>query len=86
MDTNSNKSNLPIEILEEVERLFNFGGGSPENIRRSLLEVFFAYLIDTPEGMFPLSYRKDCEAIYFLVEFLNRAEDLIKENAITPKD
>ena len=73
-----NKTKQPIELLEELDTLFTFA--NPADIRRSLLEVFFGYLIESPQGMFPLSYKSDCEAIYFLVEFLNRSEDLIKEN------
>ena len=73
-----NKTKQPIELLEELDTLFTFA--NPAVLRRSLLEVFFAYLIETPSGIYPLSYRTDCESIYFLVEFLNRSEDLIKEN------
>jgi hypothetical protein len=78
MDTN-NKSKLPVELLEELDTLFTFTGGT-QNLRRCLVDIFLSYLIESPEGMYPNSYRKNCETIYYLVEFLNRAEDLIKEN------
>lgn len=60
------------KTTEELELLFAFA--PPKELKRSLNQLFYAYIIRTE--ILPEDYKKTAEDIYFLMKFLERMEDL----------
>jgi hypothetical protein len=57
------------QIINELDDLFTFA--PPDELRRSINQVYFSYLIHT--DVLPQDYKKTTEDIYFLIDFLEKA-------------
>jgi hypothetical protein len=64
------------KITEELELLFALV--PPNKLRRSLNRVFYSYLIYKKD--LPRNYRNMAEDLHFLLEFLEEAEALLRQN------
>jgi hypothetical protein len=64
------------QTIKELEDLFEYS--SPAELRQSIQEVFFSYLINSKQ-IFPLEFEKIVEDFYFLIRFLEEANGHMKE-------
>ena len=55
---------------DRLETLFSFA--PPEQLRQSILEVFFTWLIEQP--VLPQNYKQVSEDVYFLLKALEKNE------------
>ncbi len=55
---------------DSLETLFSFA--PPEQLRQSVMEVFFAWLIESP--VLPQNYKQVSEDVYFLLKALEKQE------------
>jgi len=63
-------------ITEEVKTLFEFA--SPSSLRKSVSDVFFGYLMKTDKTLLPDNFDTITADLYFLIDFLNKAEEKTK--------
>jgi hypothetical protein len=62
------------KIISELDDLFMFA--PPNELRKSINTVFYSYLIHADK--LPHDYKKTSEDFYFLINFLERADELHK--------
>jgi hypothetical protein len=63
------------KIINELDELFTFA--PPDELRRSVNQVYFSYLIHTE--VLPQDYKKTMEDFYFLIDFLEKVHVLYKK-------
>ena len=63
------------QTIKELEDLFEYS--SPAELRQSIQEVFFSYLINSKQ-IFPTEFERIVEDFYFLIQFLEEAERNVK--------
>lgn len=63
---------------ERLKTLFEFA--PPDSLRKSLIEVFFSFLLHNRQH-FPADFERITEDFYFLIDFLELIEQDLKTNS-----